>query len=69
LVAQTDVLGVLLTKVLFTKTTGSTDFVILDAGMTKLIRPALYQAKHKIVAVVNSSHEQKSYNVVEPKIK
>ena len=48
LVAQA---GALLSKVLFTKTTGNTDFAILDAGMTELIRPALYQAKHKIVAL------------------
>lgn len=41
--------GELITRVLYTKTTaGGTHFVITDAGMTELIRPALYSARHKI---------------------
>ncbi len=41
--------GELLTRVLFSKTTASGEkFLIVDAGMTELIRPALYSAKHKI---------------------
>lgn len=41
--------GVLLTKVLYRKRTGSKEFVIIDAAMNDLIRPALYQAHHEIV--------------------
>jgi diaminopimelate decarboxylase len=41
--------GVLLTKVLYRKRTGSKEFVIVDAAMNDLIRPALYQAHHEIV--------------------
>ena len=63
LVAQA---GVLLSRVLFTKTTGNTDFAILDAGMTELIRPALYQAKHKIVAIAKDDNHLQPYHVVGP---
>ncbi|MBI3097533.1 MAG: diaminopimelate decarboxylase [Planctomycetes bacterium] len=40
--------GVLLTQVLFLKESGDRAFVICDAGMNDLIRPALYEAYHKI---------------------
>lgn len=41
--------GELITRVLYTKTTaGGAHFAITDAGMTELIRPALYSAHHKI---------------------
>ncbi len=38
--------GILLTRVLYTKTSGDRQFVIVDASMTELIRPALYGAFH-----------------------
>jgi diaminopimelate decarboxylase len=38
--------GVLLTKVLYTKTSGDRRFVIVDGSMTELIRPALYGSYH-----------------------
>lgn len=40
--------GDLITRVLFVKNGINTNFAIVDAGMTELIRPALYQAYHKI---------------------
>jgi diaminopimelate decarboxylase len=40
--------GVLLTRVLFVKESGDKRFIIVDAGMNDLIRPALYQAEHRI---------------------
>jgi diaminopimelate decarboxylase len=40
--------GSLLTKVLFTKKREKRNFLIVDGGMTELIRPALYQAYHQI---------------------
>lgn len=40
--------GSLISKVLYIKKGVNTRFVIIDAGMTDLIRPALYQAVHKI---------------------
>lgn len=44
--------GSLISKVLYVKEGTSRSFVILDAGMTDLIRPALYQAYHKIENVL-----------------
>ena len=38
--------GILLTRVLYTKESGDRQFVIVDAGMTDLLRPALYEAYH-----------------------
>ncbi len=41
--------GVLLTRVMYRKTTATKEFVIVDAAMNDLIRPSLYQAHHEIV--------------------
>lgn len=46
--------GVLLTRVLYRKTTETKEFVIVDAAMNDLIRPALYQAHHDIVPLRKS---------------
>ena len=43
--------GVLLTRVIYVKQSGQKKFVIVDAGMNDLIRPALYQSYHEIVPV------------------
>lgn len=43
--------GVLVTRVEYVKRTGSKTFVIVDAAMTELIRPAFYDAYHEIVPV------------------
>lgn len=44
--------GALLARVLYVKKNGAKTFVITDAAMNDLIRPALYQAFHEIVPVV-----------------
>ncbi|MCC6670709.1 MAG: diaminopimelate decarboxylase [Planctomycetes bacterium] len=44
--------GLLLTRVLGTKGSGSVRFLLVDAAMNDLIRPALYQASHPVVPVV-----------------
>ena len=44
--------GVLLTRVRYLKKTENKKFVIVDAGMNDLIRPALYQSYHEIVPVL-----------------
>jgi diaminopimelate decarboxylase len=49
LVAQA---GALLARVLYVKRNGAKTFVITDAGMNDLIRPALYQAWHEILPVI-----------------
>jgi diaminopimelate decarboxylase len=47
--------GALLTRVLYIKTNDHKRFVVVDAGMNDLIRPALYSAYHEIVPV--KSHD------------
>ena len=59
--------GSLVSKVLYTKSGAKKNFLILDAGMTELMRPALYQAYHKIEKVgPESDTKTKSYDVVGP---
>ncbi len=43
--------GVLLTRVLFRKRGAARRFVVVDAGMNDLLRPALYGAEHEVVSV------------------
>ena len=43
--------GILVTRVIYTKRTPQKKFIIVDGGMNDLIRPSLYEAYHKIVAV------------------
>jgi diaminopimelate decarboxylase len=57
--------GSLISKVLFIKKGSNTKFAIIDAGMTDLIRPALYQASHKIENLT-SDKEPDRYDVVGP---
>jgi diaminopimelate decarboxylase len=57
--------GNLITKVLYIKRGVKTNFAIVDAGMTELIRPALYQAVHKIENLSSDLPEAK-YDVVGP---
>jgi len=49
--------GVLLTRVLFLKKTPNKVFIIVDAGMNVLIRPALYQGYHEIVPLNESGNK------------
>jgi diaminopimelate decarboxylase len=60
--------GVLLTTALYEKEAPDRTFLILDAGMNDLIRPALYGAHHDIVPLAepNAGHAQKTYDVVGP---
>ncbi|MEN8958562.1 MAG: diaminopimelate decarboxylase [Flavobacteriales bacterium] len=58
--------GSLIAKVLYIKNGIKTNFAILDAGMTELIRPALYQAYHKIENLTSQSTEKEYYDVVGP---
>jgi len=46
--------GILLTKVLYIKSTPLKKFVIVDGGMNDLIRPALYDAYHQVLPVKSS---------------
>jgi diaminopimelate decarboxylase len=57
--------GTLISRVLYIKKGISTHFAVIDAGMTELIRPALYQAYHKIENL-SSSAAPRTYDVVGP---
>ncbi len=57
--------GSLISKVLFIKEGVATHFAVIDAGMTELIRPALYQASHSI-DVLTSDKDPVTYDVVGP---
>lgn len=57
--------GALITKVLYVKYGIKKNFLIVDAGMTELMRPALYQAKHKIISFSESTNKE-TYDVVGP---
>ncbi|MBR5638783.1 MAG: diaminopimelate decarboxylase [Muribaculaceae bacterium] len=58
--------GSLISKVVFVKENSVKKFVILDAGMTDLIRPALYSAHHKIVNLTSQESDMETYDVVGP---
>lgn len=61
--------GSLITRVLYVKHTAEKEFVMVDAGMTDLIRPALYDAYHKIENITakrEDRKEKKAYDVVGP---
>ncbi len=59
--------GALVSRVLYTKRNGIKTFVITDAAMNDLIRPALYQAHHNIVPVTQAAgHVTEVVDVVGP---
>jgi len=58
--------GVLLTRVIYRKTNNQKRFLIVDAGMNDLLRPALYGAQHEIVPVLQSSAKIERVDVVGP---
>ncbi len=57
--------GSLITRTLYIKQGTAKQFAIVDAGMTDLIRPALYQAYHKIENI-SSDETYETYDVVGP---
>ena len=58
-------MGSLLARTLYIKEGAKKKFCIVDAGMTDLIRPALYQAYHKIENI-SSDEPMEAYDVVGP---
>ena len=58
--------GILVTKVLYRKSTGDKEFVIVDAGMNDLVRPTLYKAFHAIKPVVISGEGEMTADIVGP---
>jgi diaminopimelate decarboxylase len=58
--------GSLISKCLYVKKLQSRGIVILDAGFSDLVRPALYGAYHKIENLTSQSAEHEKYDVVGP---
>ena len=58
--------GSLITRVTFVKESRNKKFVILDAGMTDLIRPALYEARHEVQNITSSDLQTDAYDIVGP---
>ena len=58
--------GVLLTRVLSTKANGAKRFVVADAGMNDLIRPALYGAHHEVLPVREDGSQTQTVDLVGP---
>ena len=59
--------GYLISKIIYIKETNSKNFIILDAAMNDLIRPALYGAKHRIIpSKINRKKVNKIHEFVGP---
>lgn len=59
-------MGSLIASTIYIKRGTAKEFCIIDAGMTELIRPALYDAYHMVENISNPEGEQKTYDVVGP---
>ena len=58
--------GLLLCRVVGTKTTGDNNFAIIDGSMTELLRPALYSAHHRVLPCRLTEAPARQYSVVGP---
>ncbi|MFH1078708.1 MAG: diaminopimelate decarboxylase [Pseudomonadota bacterium] len=58
--------GILVTRVLYTKTNEGKNFVIVDAGMNDLVRPSLYNAYHQIQPVIKKNGKTQMADMVGP---
>lgn len=58
--------GALISKVLYKKIGTAKNFVIVDAGMGDLIRPALYQGHHEIVPLIQDAKDNQVVDIVGP---
>lgn len=58
--------GALVTKTLYIKSNRDKNFLIVDAAVNDLMRPALYDAYHHILPISNNSREKKIYDIVGP---
>lgn len=58
--------GVLLSEVIYVKPGESRDFMIVDAAMNDLVRPAMYDAYHGVVPLKAEAKAVRSYDIVGP---
>ena len=58
--------GIMVTKVLYKKEGSAKNFIIIDAAMNDLIRPAFYNSHHEIIPVKQNENETKIVDIVGP---
>ncbi|HBN26757.1 MAG TPA: diaminopimelate decarboxylase [Desulfobacteraceae bacterium] len=58
--------GILVTKVLYKKENHGKNFIVVDAGMNDLLRPAIYKAFHSILPVVKTDAKKITADIVGP---
>ncbi len=58
--------GILLARVLYLKTMGTRTYALLDAGMTDLVRPALYGVRHRVQVVAAEDRPLRTYTLAGP---
>ena len=58
--------GITITSIITIKNNGGVDYLIVDAGMNTLIRPAMYGAYHEILAINLNSEEFVDYTIAGP---
>ena len=58
--------GILVTKVLYRKDNHGKNFIVVDAGMNDLLRPAIYKAFHSILPVVKTDTKKITADIVGP---
>ncbi len=58
--------GILVTKVLYTKSTKEKNFIVVDAAMNDLMRPSLYNSFHAVQPVLAKKREKKKADIVGP---
>ncbi len=58
--------GILITSIINTKNNGGINYLIVDAGMNTLVRPAMYNAHHNITVLNNQSLKSQTYTVAGP---
>ncbi len=58
--------GILVSRVIYVKETPTKKFLIVDAAMNDLLRPAMYDARHELVTVAQRHETQEAYDVVGP---
>ncbi len=58
--------GLLLARVLYVKPVGTRTYALLDAGMTDLVRPALYGVRHRVQVVTEEDRPLRTYTLAGP---
>ena len=58
--------GILLTRIEYLKKNGARNFAVVDAAMNDFLRPALYDAHHRIEAVATRPEESRLFQIVGP---